>query len=717
MIDHQLPGTMGYITNRRTFLASGAALSVHRNSSAQVPQRAASSQTHGDFEVAHPGENNIREEDHYGIINGHITVGVNYKDVGGIGGMYAPPYASTDFLLEMRIGGRPVPTAEYSWTPIEVRRKGRAGDIEVASETLLLHGQRSGMLRLTITNRGGRTTNVPLQFNIVGSFDRVGLWGFPRPQTQKNQTTATTESNRVVRFNSAGAFVIASDVQDLRWEPWSSHWETRFAVQPNANRVIHLAFAMGSREDAVKMAEVALADSSNAARAAHEGLQKEWRDLYTRLPEFLAADERLAAYYKRSAMHLILNRWRVPEFVLHPYYGTGSIKGGCVGCYLWDYGLVPQLWPLFDPNANREHIKQFLRVDIGRHFLFNPMDGEGSGPWYPVNQEKIIKLIYHHVLMTGETSFLAERVGGKTVLEWAVHHAALLDVPGPVQLADYGENKSHLELRRQYGYSHLVPDLNGQRCNNFHMAATLSEMAGVPRPDLRERAKALRELLRAKLWDRKKQWFAFADNSGKQEFRYTNILYLLVGTDALERECEEGLMSHLNEREFLSEYGIHSIAKHDPAYDQVDIDHGGGGSYVAFPPSIAQQLYRAGYAAQAEDILRRTLWWGQRLPFWGDSFVANQIEYRKDTPLQCAVDAAAGAQCILFGMFGIQVNPKGHVTVNPAPPSYSPSIELRGVRLRGLTFDVRADRGGFEVRTSARTLRSKTGTAVQLTPG
>ena len=118
-------------------------------------------------------------------------------------------------------------------------------------------------------------------------------------------------------------------------------------------------------------------------------------------------------------------------------------------------------------------------VDIGRHFLFNPMDGQGSGPWYPVNQEKIIKLIYHHVLMTGETSFLAETAGGKTVLDWVLHHATLLDVPGPVQLADYGENKSHLELRKQYGYSHIVPDLNGQRCNNFHMAATLSEMAGI----------------------------------------------------------------------------------------------------------------------------------------------------------------------------------------------------------------------------------------------
>jgi len=105
------------------------------------------------------------------------------------------------------------------------------------------------------------------------------------------------------------------------------------------------------------------------------------------------------------------------------------------------------------------------------------------------------------------------------------------------------------------------------------------------------------------------------------------------------------------------------------------------------------------------------------MPFWGDSLVANQMEYRKDTPLQCAVDASAGVQCILFGMFGLGVDPKGNVSVNPAPPSFSPKIELQGVRLRGLDFDVRADSTGFEVRTQGRTLRSKIGTPIQLTKG
>jgi hypothetical protein len=38
---------------------------------------------------------------------------------------------------------------------------------------------------------------------------------------------------------------------------------------------------------------------------------------------------------------------------------------------------------------------------------------KGLGPFYPVNQEKIIGLIYFYVLETGDTGFLKESVSGK----------------------------------------------------------------------------------------------------------------------------------------------------------------------------------------------------------------------------------------------------------------------------------------------------------------
>src|SRR5690606_17971481 len=146
--------------------------------------------------------------------------------------------------------------------------------------------------------------------------------------------------------------------------------------------------------------------------------------------------------------------------------------------------------------------------------------------------------------------------------------------------------------------------------------------------------------------------------------RLTNFMYLLIGTGVFDKDIELALLSRLNEEEFLGEYGIHSISKTDPAYDQVDIDHGGGGSYVAFPPLICQRFYNAGYIDVADDLFERHLWWGERLPYWGDSKVANYIGYRQDTPLQSDFDATSGAQTIIFGIFGVKAETDGSITIN-----------------------------------------------------
>ena len=109
-------------------------------------------------------------------------------------------------------------------------------------------------------------------------------------------------------------------------------------------------------------------------------------------------------------------------------------------------------------------------------------------------------------------------------------------------------------------------------------------------------------------------------------------MFKLFGSGVLDAETDKGLLSHLNEREFLSRYGLHSLSKLDVAYDPVDIDNGGPGSCTSFPPQIAERLYKAGHAGAAEDLISRLLWWGERLPYWGDSIVADQMDYRKDTP-------------------------------------------------------------------------------------
>jgi hypothetical protein len=557
---------------------------------------------------------------------------------------------------------------------------------------------------------------VPVTWNFTGSFDYVKFWGFPRPVTDKKATESAAEGRTVVRYNDAGAFAAACDLPGLQWEPWSSHWVTRVRMVPGARKTFHLSFAAGTRADSVAACRRILEDPTGSLARSRAAFETQVKDLFAKLPAFEASHAGLTSYYNRSLVHLLTNQWRVPEFVVNPCYSTGAMKGGCVGCYLWDYGLIPELLSLYDPEAVKAHIRRFLQIDITKHFLFNPMDGKADGPWYPANQHCILASIYHYVLQTGDAAFLGERIGTETVLDLAIQQAVYGDDPSrPAVLMDYGKKVGHLELRRQYTYDQVLPDVNGKRYENFRMVAELARLAGKAYRQIEERMEPLRRLLKESLWSPEHRWFYYESEEGGKQLRYTNILYLLFGSRVLDREQEEGMLSHLNEDEFLSEYGLHSISKRDPAYDQVDIDHGGGGSYVAFPACIAESFYKAGHARPAQDILRRTLWWAERMPFWGDSVVANLIDYRKDTPLQSDISGAAGAQAIIFGMFGVGIAADGRITINPQPPEWSPRTRLTGLKARGRTLDIMVDGGAYQVNSGGKVLRGRVGTPLVVT--
>ncbi|MHC5541094.1 MGH1-like glycoside hydrolase domain-containing protein, partial [Singulisphaera rosea] len=508
-------------------------------------------------------------------------------------------------------------------------------------------------------------------------------------------------------LEQGGLSVVVRASQGIDWPAGTGS----MIVPPSGRLKLHVAFAMGPSAEA----KAACDEIASAAERALEATRTAYADrlagLFAKLPRLRSSSQALDQFYNRSLVPLLMNRWDVAEFALHPYYATGSVNGGCVGNYLWDFGGNWEIFPLYDPEATKSHIKQFLAVDITKHFAFEPITGKAWGPWYPVNQEKIVGLIYFYVKHTGDLAFLKEVVDGKTILDHAVANALFGDDPGkPVRLIDYGPSNSHLELRRGIPYNHVMPDLNGRRYDSYVRAAELAELAGTPMPPLRERASALKAVLKQQLWDQKAKWFAFQDDKGRKDLRYTVQVFKLFSSEVLDAEQEAGLLTHLrDEREFMAEYGLESMAKTDLAYDPVDYDNGGGGCFTAFPAQVAERLYKAGHPRESSDILKRILWWGERTPYWGDSFAANEIQYRRDTPLQCTIDAAAAAQCIIFGMFGVRAEFNGDLRINPTPASFAPKMELNGLRLRGHVLDIRVDGGTYEIQEGPRRTRQAVG--------
>jgi hypothetical protein len=121
-----------------------------------------------------------------------------------------------------------------------------------------------------------------------------------------------------------------------------------------------------------------------------------------------------------------------------------------------------------------------------------------------------------------------------------------------------------------------------------------------------------------------------------------------------------------------------------------------------------ERLYNSGHAETADDLLGRVLWWGDRLPYWGDSIVADKQDYRRDTPLQCTIDGVCGAQAVIFGLFGVAPQFDGRVSVSPHLPAFAQRMALRGLKLRGKTMDIEVEGTRFRVKIDNAVLERET---------
>jgi hypothetical protein len=653
----------------------------------------------------------LHEEDHFGIVNGLMSAGVNHKSLGDVQGLFAPPYVSSDFRLRLTVDGQPLLTERGYWQTHHVSLGAKLEGENCSADSTLLYGRRTLVVTLTLEALD-KKREFSIECLVSGTLDVNTSWEFSRPQSQ-TATKPEVNGNLLTLTQGANAIAVLPD-QHGAWDAAGQAWKTTVRAKKGKSAEIQFVVSVGPREEATKACRQVL-DAGVTKSILAANIEHENRVTDLRLPGFSSDNEELVDLYNRSLVHAITNRWEVPEFKLNPYYSTGSVKGGCVCNYLWNFGENWETMPLFDPEASKTHIKQFLSIDLTKHFAFLPLAGDGFGPWYMVNQEKILGLIYYYVLLTGDTAFLDETVGDKTIFELVLYHATVLDdATKPVALVDYGPSNSHLELRREYAYNHVMPDLNGRRYANFVYAARIGEMVGKPQPQLLERAEQLKQVLNAELWDPQAKWYAFRNAKGEKEIRYTCQIFKLFNSAVLTPETEAGLLSHLNPNEFLGDYGLHSLSKLDPAYDPADVDNGGPGACTCFPPQIAERLYKSGHAAEADDMLKRILWWGQRLPYWGDSLYADRPDYRKDTPLQCTFDGLTVAQCIIFGMFGITPQPDGSITISPHLPPYAQRIELGGIRIRGRTFSISVKGDQYTVTEGKHAMRSPLGRPTEL---
>jgi len=666
---------------------------------------------------AFDGEKNILIDEHIGIASDIASILTPYSSAAALKCFQGIPYTCTPFDLDVRINGEKIDCTSWKWLPCAVLRNGKTPDFTVKTLTAIVPQSRTVIIKLTVRNDGA-AARVPLTVMYRGLTRFEESWTFPIPKFGKLPRLSFTDEDGILSLTNEGASLrLTCSLEGMRLFDRAYLWENDIELPKNGELTFFISAHIGEERSSLNEAKYAKGHYTELIGRAFDYLDTESARIRDNLPRLESSSPELDRLYYRSLVTYILCRWDNPALCARPYYSTGSINGSCMCSYLWDYCGGLMMHPIYDPDGNKIQLRAYLNNDLTSSYALNPVTAGAVGPWYQINQEKIILMVYHHVRATGDKSFLNEIINGRTVVDWMRHYAYVCDdTSKEAELYDYGVGgDDHLELKAWDNgpYNGIMPDLNARRYMNYMRAYELTKLAGCPDEELPKRAEALKEKLKS-LWNEKERWYDFIDADGNRDIRFTVQMYKFIASGVIGKHERDGLVSHLNEREFLSKFGLHSLSKADPQYDQDDIDNGGGGICTHFTMQICAQLYEMGYDTEATDILRRVYWWGERLPYLGDSCASNMIMNRNNTPLQGDISSVSAAQMIFFFIFGITPSFDGSITVCPVKNRPADNMKIENAHLCGKHFSVDIKGSRYTVTCGGESFNANIGEAVTI---
>jgi hypothetical protein len=432
--------------------------------------------------------------------------------------------------------------------------------------------------------------------------------------------------------------------------------------------------------------------------------------LESHLPRLVTDKKDLQRFYRRGLLTFLTTQWDLPESVFKPWFSESGIDGGAVCNYLWGDAYISKFMPLADPNSVRALLITSMKADYSSHYAINFANGEGLGVGYSYDYYSMAILAYDYIVITGDTSLLNETIRGKPFIDALYEYVfEKEDMTKPPVLIDYGLNENLLELHRTQAYQHYTPSPNLERIGSYQMVDELFQLAGRKSPvNLSRRADGLRKVIMKQLWNEKLQWFHSLDVNQKPQLCYSIQIFDMLRQNVLSAKQSRGLVGHLNEKEFLSDYGVHSMSKLDPGYDAADIDWGGPGVYAGDAPELVTDLLQAGFTKEGVDILQRILWWGE-MPYIPQAVRADVRDYRHDGRAN-VIAALACPQSIIFGLFGIKIDSE-QLTINPIKHPYIAGMKVENLNIRGhkIGITLTPDARHYTVDLNGKITHKKTG--------
>jgi len=531
------------------------------------------------------------------------------------------------------VNGKPVTAATSRWLPYEVQRKTSINGVEMQSTIRLPFEQKGVLQRLILHNNSYESRSLVISMNCYGrvryySKEQWQTWGNIRPADSNFMILPTGDrkasdlkaffvQDKTSRAVTGFLFVNKPDEISVTGEKGEAKWN--IVLAPGKRAVIEWVCAIGDDVGAASSLTNTWASNFKVQfDAAKMKWEKRWRAYFIpgnklfsgHFPTLQTDDPKIRrVYYQSALVPLLLCRTSLP--LSRRCFVTAGPQWANTLVYFWDTEMWANTWAMLEPETMKEQLAKWLSMDIHRCYAVDCQSGGGAGPWYAANDWSVFRCVEAYLGVTGDSSFLRQDIGNKTVLERLDGIATFYETRPLMKgspLANYGGPENLLECSPSYIEG--VPSLNAANVYMLRKTAEYYERSGNSgrAEELRSKAQKLLPSVMSLYATGQGVWNALDTAGNKVPIRHCYD-YITIG-QALEKDLSPQIkaeMNHFVHAELLTRTWMRAMSLRDPAAAKSDRpDHGPMGSYDAWPPMTMDVMCRFGDFGKAVAFLRAT---------------------------------------------------------------------------------------------------------------
>lgn len=461
-------------------------------------------------------------------------------------------------------------------------------------------------------------------------------------KTEKSENSLVV-SDPATRAVSVFGIVTKPDEMIVANAGGTSTWKLTLA--PNEEKIIRFALSWGDAAEAVKKAIPSNDDDfQNLWAGVQQTWNEKWEDIFKPGNSILSGafptletNDSLAAkvYYTGPLTMLYLMHNNLPQH--KKVFLTGGPRWGASITFYWDITEWATMWAVVDPEMMKEHITSWIGIDPSKYYGQDNFNGKGVGNGYSANYWALFQMIRAYVTISGDNSFLNEKVEGKTVLEHLEHYATnwqRISIYDPkkkmddvYKLADFGDDEWNL-LECVPTYKHIVPSFNAGYIWMMRETAAFHRQAGNEQKakDLETQADEMVARL-LKLYAGNGVWNSLYPDGRKIEVRHC-LDFMFLGR-YLPNDIPSNIKSEMMDfvyRELITDKWMRAQSMSDIAAKDSDRpDHGPLGAFDGWPAGTMDALVQLGYPDKAlnfyhaiEPVTNEGLW-AQAHELWGEN--------------------------------------------------------------------------------------------------